>query len=241
MSSILIPCPMGSACPTTKNGMHEPGSAILREHQGISKGNASIYSLSGTGDISSDFSESTNIEELTRELEELIDELQSLTKDKKNLPEYDEDRTDCAQLKIELDGRFNYSDIEDIVSGVSEPDGGATWNPHTQLSPNSGFCYSPYPERSRKITPEDVTPKNIAKYMKDNADVFDNDDNAFVGLWNDPKTGDVYLDVSVVTDDASEAREKCKEFDQIAFFDLQCYESVEVDRNAKSGQADGDK
>ena len=45
-----------------------------------------------------------------------------------------------------------------------------------------------------------------------------------------------YLDVSKRYDTAEEARIACEQNDQIAYFDLQTFESVDVNREATSGQ-----
>lgn len=74
-------------------------------------------------------------------------------------------------------------------------------------------------------------------YCERNKDLLSKE-NHYVGTWNDPVTGKIYLDVSVNTMDAKEARKQCEDNDQIAYFDLQDFSSVTVNQNATSGQSD---
>ena len=117
---------------------------------------------------------------------------------------------------------------------MSKPDGGGTFNPYTKTSPITGFCYSPYPQYSKVIT-EDLTLDEFEQYCSDHSDLLDKE-NHYIGMWHDPETGIKYLDISINTQDATEARVKCAENDQIAYFDLQDFSSVEVNANATSGQ-----
>lgn len=155
-------------------------------------------------------------------------------------PEYDAQRTRlCHLFEGDSSAREQRSTC-DMFADIGEPDGGGTWNPRTGESPVIGFCWSPYPERSRVLDePPDSarTFQDIAdRFMEENRDIFDHDGNSFIGLWNDPATGKVYLDVSVVGRDAGVARDACRRHDQIAFYDLQVGASVTVNPNATSGQ-----
>lgn len=149
-------------------------------------------------------------------------------------------RTKAAALhkkEVMLQGGSGEDDWgpSEVLSTVREPDGGGTWNPVTQKMPIVGFCYSPYPEYSECLKAEDVTLETLDSYATEHADVL-GEDHHFVGLWNNPEDGNVYLDVSVNTEDASEAATGCENHDQIAYFDLQTFSSVEVNRYATSGQ-----
>jgi hypothetical protein len=123
----------------------------------------------------------------------------------------------------------------DVIATVRQADGGGTWNPVTEQSPACGFCYSPYPEHSQCIRAEDVTLASLNEYAHEHHDLLERDHH-FIGLWNDPADGRVYLDVSVNTMDAGEAQDMCEHRDQKAYFDLQTYASVTVNADATSGQ-----
>ncbi len=158
-----------------------------------------------------------------------------------SVEESDKRRTELASIRRELDENSDsqHSPIETQLEGVALPDGGATFNLEG-IRPTSGFCASPYPEHSKVFDrAEDVTFGALTEYVKGvnekNPNIF-SEDETYLGLWNDPETNKVYLDISKRYSTAEEARTACKNHDQIAFFDLQTFESVDVDREAKSGQ-----
>lgn len=160
-----------------------------------------------------------------------------LTRKIDNHPRSDEDRSARARAQAYLNGDTEAtSNLSQAVADASQPDGGGTIRVADGAVPTTGFCYSPYPERSKVFaSASDLTVASLMQYAKDNEDLLSQQGN-YVGLWNDPEDGKVYLDVSVVTQEASEARVACKEHDQIAFFDLQDFTSVTVDQTATSGQ-----
>lgn len=182
-----------------------------------------------------DFSHKKYSENIPSTIDECNDILDNA--DDSSSPDYDIIRTQLAILQAQgRDVPIEDADVSTILSDINTPDGGSTYNPLTNTSPVGGFCYSPYPELSKAIAPgEKITAENIVDYAEECMSMLSKD-NHFVGVWNDPKDGTVYLDISVAIMDADEARYQCEEEDQIAFFDLQRYESVIVDENATSGQ-----
>lgn len=182
------------------------------------------------------------------EYSKVFNAITELINESENEQVQDNLRTRRAAIKknFESSNGSNLADnnMGEIFTRVKSPDGGGTITKDGRQSPISGFCYSPYPEISQcynsaeEFAPDQKTlQNNLIKFYNKNKSYF-KDSNSFIGFWNDPETGKVYLDVSKVTDDAANARSECKQHDQIAFFDLQSYESVTVDPNAKSGQAD---
>lgn len=107
---------------------------------------------------------------------------------------------------------------------------------------NNGFAVSPYPEYSKAI-PGDVTDEQIQtevdNYIKEHKDVLEKP-NHILGLWRSPYDNNLYLDVSIISKDASEAREISKKEDQQAYFYFQTGEAITVDKNATSGQVQED-
>lgn len=154
--------------------------------------------------------------------------------------EQDSLRTEISRLNEELQGsNHNHGTIDDTLSGIHEPDGGATFN-LKGIQPSTGFCASPYPEHSKVFnSSKDVSFEALTQYVseieKRDPSIFSQEET-YLGMWNDPADGKVYLDISKRYHTAEEARKACEENDQIAFFDLNVFESVDVDRNAKSGQ-----
>lgn len=167
------------------------------------------------------------------------DELQTVLSDPKtDGVEYDDMRTELCQRKHETQDLFQDIDIEELFTTITTPDGGATYNPLTGQTPAVGFCFSPYPKQSQIVELPSDTRAIVAimqQYYKQNIDLF-TDDNHYIGFWNNPDDGKVYLDVSVVNYDASKARDACLQYDQKAFYDLQVGQSVNVNKNATSGQ-----
>lgn len=151
-------------------------------------------------------------------------------------PDHDDDRTALYEASLLEPSASTMMSQAEILGLVSEPDGGATVDVRSQKAVTSGFAHSPYPERSKVVDVEDLDYDTIIEYAEGNSDIFDDDDQAYLGLWHNPEDSKVYLDVSVVCTDAAEARADCEVNDQIAFFDLQTFESVTVNPNATSGQ-----
>lgn len=160
-----------------------------------------------------------------------------------NSPEHDNIRTELFHSVQEekYSGREeSTSHITDLtLESIEEPDGGATiafsGNANESAYVKEGFAYSPYPELTVAIPHSEITSDDIISYVRKNEEILLKEGNKF-GVWHDPDTGIIYLDVSVVTEDAATAREDCLDQDQIAFYDMQMGESVIVDRNATSGQ-----
>lgn len=130
-------------------------------------------------------------------------------------------------------------------SGLSQrlrqPDSGFTYDPKTGAEPSTGYAVSPYPQRSKVIenvaslTPDALADK-LTDYALANWDLLSQPGH-HLGGWHDPKTGKVFLDVSVVKTSAKAAKALALKRDQIAYFDLSKGVSVDVNRAAKSGQA----
>ena len=182
----------------------------------------------------------------TRSIVEKVDEQLAILSDRNIERRADEaERTRLAKLSLKEKGSINTSaEIGTILDGIHTPDSGATFSMRgTNLEvtiPQVGFCASPYPELSKVFNASnEVTASGLMDYM-DSVNNIDpdllGDENTYIGLWNDPESGKVYLDISRRYDTAEQARISCENHDQIAYFDLQSFESVDVDRNAMSGQ-----
>lgn len=121
-----------------------------------------------------------------------------------------------------------------------EGDSGLSLNINTNKTLQGGFCLSPYPEHSVAIKGEltdDEFRNKVSQYVKENKKLLQKADHC-LGLWRSPYDGALYMDISIMTNDASIAREKGKENDQQAYFDLQQGDAFTIDENAKSGQVD---
>lgn len=123
--------------------------------------------------------------------------------------------------------------VDEIIDDLYEPDHGFTWDPDSGEIVTAGFAVSPYPENS--VTIEDI-PSMSAASVEDAIESFASDNaalladaNSYLGGWHDPDTGTVWLDISIVTDSADEARTIATDHDQLAFFDLQMLESIDTE------------
>ena len=123
---------------------------------------------------------------------------------------------------------------------IREPDGGFTVDPHTGKSPTSGFALSVHPKQSVAIDHADKLADHqirhaVKKFRHKNVALLNKPGNK-VGGWHDPVTHKGYLDVSTVVKTPKEAHDLGKKHDQLAYFDVRNKRSVDIDRNAKSGQ-----
>lgn len=153
----------------------------------------------------------------------------------KGTPKEDTYRSARARAKAALYGKTKEGTLEESYYEVKEPDGGGTITVDGKTSPVAGFCYSPYPDREQIFeSAQDFAPdqetmsKNLVAFFNKNRDVFEGNPQNWIGFWNDPDSGKIYLDVSVVTMSAEKAREDCKKYNQLAYFDLQDYSSVDT-------------
>ncbi len=123
---------------------------------------------------------------------------------------------------------------------LQQPDSGFTYDPKTGHEPSTGYAVSPYPARSKTIqnvtalSADDLADR-LTDYAIANWDLLQQPGH-HLGGWHDPKTGTVFLDVSVVKTSAKAAKALALKRDQIAYFDLGKGVSVDVNRRAKSGQ-----
>lgn len=121
--------------------------------------------------------------------------------------------------------------LEDVVKKIKEStiaNGGATFDPRTgeDRAGKPGASVSPYPERSLVIPGKDVTEQQIAEFVKKNEDVLAKPDH-MVGTWYDKKSGQTYVDVSIVRPRAEAVELGMQpEINQKAVFDLEKFEEV---------------
>lgn len=175
--------------------------------------------------------------ELTADFEDKVNKLTTFTG---SVSEKDKLRTEISRVNTLLKRANSVKGtVEGNLAGIHTPDGGATFN-LAGIQPTTGFCASPYPQYSKVFNDsKEVNFNSLASYVAEvkQADptIFSQEET-YLGLWNDPEDGKVYLDISKRFHTAEEARKACEDHDQIAFFDLNVFESVDVDRNAKSGQ-----
>lgn len=151
-------------------------------------------------------------------------------------PEHDSKRNLLLQSKVALlegDADIKKS-FDEVVTDCSSPGGGFTVSKDS-MCPQTGFFVSPYEERSKAVKADELNLKTLKTFIKNNDDLLAKPGHYFGG-WHDPDSGLVYLDVSIRVDSCEKAREVCDKHDQKAFFDLQTFQDVLVNKDATSGQ-----
>lgn len=116
-----------------------------------------------------------------------------------------------------------------ILAAIRQADGGFTYHAVTGDTPTSGFALSLHKDRERIVDASKVDLVTLATYARDNDDLLQQPGN-YMGGWNNPEDGKVYLDVSTVVQTESEAQVLGARANQLAFFDLKQGKSIPVVR-----------
>ena len=118
-------------------------------------------------------------------------------------------------------GRLGNRTLADKV----ESSGGFTYSPVGNKSPKSGYAMALNPMYEERVPLRDFGPDHVAEYRKKWAAVLAEPNN-YLGAW--VQDGYVYLDVSVVVSDESEAMDVARQNQQRAIFNLSTFEEIEV-------------
>jgi hypothetical protein len=110
--------------------------------------------------------------------------------------------------------------------------GGFTYSVRFKNQPTEGYSASPYPERSFAVSVDRFTKGDLVKFVLRNRDLLKKGDH-YLGAWLEE--GKAYLDISVLSKDATSAEKLCREKDQIGYYNLAKGEYVLVNPNATSG------
>lgn len=113
-----------------------------------------------------------------------------------------------------------------LADALSVPDGGFTIDPRDGSDVHVGYAVAVHPEYGR-IFDHPVTSDGLVKYIAYASAALALPGRVFGG-WCDPATGRIYLDVSVVTTDLTEAITLARNNGQLAIFDLSAMESISV-------------
>ena len=116
--------------------------------------------------------------------------------------------------------------INAIADALSVPDGGFSVDPNDGSDVRCGYAVAVHPDRER-VYERRVTSGDIHQYISQSGDALSLPGRV-LGGWCDPATGRVYLDVSVVTADLSEAMELAVQAGQLAIFDFSAMASIPV-------------
>lgn len=122
-------------------------------------------------------------------------------------------------------------DSEEDVSrmyGALLSEGGFTYQPITNDSPKKGYALSIFPEYETVLNAMDISSTSIRSFMEKTMGVIQENPQAHLGGWFDRDAGKIYLDVSVIVNDADEARSLCRQYNQEGFYDLEKGETIIV-------------
>lgn len=165
------------------------------------------------------------------------DTLDGLDEEARMSPEADELRTIVSRAAAKKDPE-SFADATDamarsVMAGGGtirlRDDGGAEMV-------SEGFCVSPYPDREFARPAAKLTMADYIGYEQKNADLLAKDGH-HLGVWRNPEDNMVYLDVSVVVDDAAQARKMCADHNQLAYFDMARCETVQTRTRVNDPQA----
>lgn len=116
--------------------------------------------------------------------------------------------------------------------------GGFTLQPVSGAQPVKGYAVSPFPEAEMAVNLNDLTVDRVYNWVREHAAAF-KDDRVHAGGWHDTETGVVYLDLSIVVDDRTEAEQIARQYNQEGIYDLQAGETIivkaEQDRRRSAG------
>ena len=141
-----------------------------------------------------------------------------------------------ARIALARRGYAATEGFNELLHLVSEPDGGFTFDPRAHTQPSTGYALSIHPERSQSFAAALLAPEDLTRYIASNRDLLDLPGN-MLGAWHDPASHLVFLDVSTVTDNETDAAALALAHDQIAYYDLARHTSVTVNAAATSGGA----
>lgn len=142
-------------------------------------------------------------------------------------------REKAVEGAVEVSEEEKRKNFTEALSQLKEPDGGFTIDPRTGAAESAGFFVSVHPEHEVAVPIASVNPQSIARYAYQKREVLKQEGN-FFGGWHDPETGIVSFDVSSKAQSAEEARRLSAAHGQVAFFDAQTFDSVEVDTSQRN-------
>lgn len=121
--------------------------------------------------------------------------------------------------------RITRDDAAYLVDKIKR-DGGFTYDPVDDLSPSSGYAVAYYDDAEEIHDVETITEDDVYSYLDKHREKF-RDRRSHVGGW--VSEGKVYLDISLVIPDRSEAEKIGIEKNQYAIFDLGSFTEIEVE------------
>lgn len=116
--------------------------------------------------------------------------------------------------------------ISAMADALSIPDGGFSVDPSDGSDVHTGYAVAVHPELEH-IFHGRVTSNDLHEYIGRAKDALALPGRV-LGGWRDPGTGNVYLDVSMVTPDLFHAMKLARKARQVAIFDFSAMQSIET-------------
>ena len=107
-----------------------------------------------------------------------------------------------------------------LLAAQHAKDGGLTFNEkHGDMADKPFFAVSVYPDRGEVVEGKDITPQQIAEFVRKNQDLLKDPENS-LGTWFNADDGKTYLDISKTVSDRQYALKLAEQHDQKAIWDL---------------------
>jgi hypothetical protein len=130
-----------------------------------------------------------------------------------------------------LEARADDGQFRGLLDQIRQPDGGFTVHAVTGQQPTTGYALSIYKGREMTKPAGDLKLVDLLRFARANQDLLRQPDNYF-GVWHDPKSNMVYMDISIVVKSAAEAERLGRQNQQFAYFDLEEGQSIDIDQEA---------
>jgi hypothetical protein len=118
-----------------------------------------------------------------------------------------------------------------LLDQIREPNGGFTVHAVTGRQPTSGYALSIYKDRETTKPAQDLELIDLVRFATANEDLLRQPDNYF-GVWHDPESNLVYMDISIVVRSAAEAERLGRQNQQGSYFDLGDGQLVDIEEEA---------
>lgn len=139
-------------------------------------------------------------------------------------------RDAITRNKIRNNKGYKELEYKDLISETLA-NGGCSYDIQKGRSLSSGFALSIYPERESKIHISKFNQKFLDDYVNKNKDFLKDKKNHVIGLWHDKVSGNIYLDISLITLNSAYAERMSILYNQKAYFDISQLEEVGISQH----------
>lgn len=123
----------------------------------------------------------------------------------------------------------------DTMAEHIQASGGISYDIHDGKCPTSGFMLSINPAQEHtfsvngmdKAEAKQAIMKEVGQFIRGNKEILD-DKGKFFGAWLDKESGKLFFDVSTHVGTKQKAIDLCKQYNQIAFYDIKSGKEVRI-------------